>query len=78
MSVVALARLLSCCALVLSITTAIPALAEPRDAQAAPAGAGSLCIDDMDTEPDQDDLDAIPVNDTVDGGCLINLEPIST
>ena len=77
MSVEAFARILSCCALIGAGTLVmpLPAMADPP-ARAQPS-APSSCIDDMETEPDYDDLEALPVSDSVDGGCLISLEPIS-
>lgn len=30
-----------------------------------------LCTDGMETEPDDDDLDAIAVSSQVDGGCMV-------
>jgi hypothetical protein len=78
MSVEAFARILSCCALIGAgaVVLPLPAMAEPPPAQAQPS-APSACIDDMETEPDYDDQQAMPVSDTVDGGCLISPEPIS-
>lgn len=89
MSVEAFARILSCYVLI-----AVPAVAAPhaREPVAAvtpspvmtqpktdlPSSAPRSCIDQMETEPDYDDLEALPVADTVDGGCLTSPEPIST
>jgi hypothetical protein len=74
MSVAALARVFCCYALVLVATAPIPAMAEPQ--QASPGGS-SLCVDQMETDPDQD-WEVMPIADTVDGGCMASLEPIST
>ena len=77
MSVEAFARILSCCAIVIAATaTPLPAMAEGEDQ--AGAANPSLCIDEMATQPDYDDLEATPVSATVDGGCLLSLQPIST
>lgn len=55
--------------------TPSPVMAQPKsDAQPSMP---SVCIDQMTTEPDYDDLDPVPVSDTVDGGCLTSQEPIS-
>ena len=75
MSVEAFARILSCCALISAVAAPLPVMAEPM-IQAQPSSPLS-CVDQMETEPDTDDLDALPVSDTVDGGCLASLEPIS-
>jgi len=74
MSVEAFARILSCCALI-SVVTPLPVMAEPM-IQAQPSSP-LACVDQMETEPDYDDLEAMPVSDTVDGGCMASLEPIS-
>ena len=50
-------------------------MAEPM-IQAQPSSPLS-CIDQMETEPDYDDLEATAVADTIDGGCAASLEPIS-
>ena len=77
MSVEAFARILSCCALVIVGAAAPrPVLADTM-IQAQPSSP-LACVDDMETEPDYDDLEALPIADTVDGGCLTSLEPIST
>ena len=77
MSVEAFARILSCCALAVGVTlTPLPAMAQSEPLVGS--GDSSLCIDEMETEPDYGDLEAFPVADTVDGGCLTSLQPIST
>lgn len=77
MSVEAFARILSCCALAVAVTVMpMPALAASEPV--AGSGNPSLCIDEMEMEPDYGDLEAFPVADTVDGGCLTSLQPIST
>jgi hypothetical protein len=47
-------------------------------ADSAPAAAGdpSLCLDSMETVPDDDDLVPTPVS--VDGGCSVSTDTIST
>jgi hypothetical protein len=51
-------------------------------AQAAPliriADDASLCVDSMETEPFDDDQDAMPISATIDGGCAVPDYTIST
>jgi hypothetical protein len=51
-------------------------------AQAAPlirvADDASLCVDSMETEPFDDDQEAIPIAATLDGGCLLPDRTVST
>ena len=53
----------------------LPVMAEPM-IQAQPSSPSS-CVDQMETEPDTDDLEVLLVSDTVDGGCMTSQEPIS-
>jgi hypothetical protein len=38
----------------------------------------SLCVDSMETEPFDDDQEATPITATLDGGCLMSGQTIST
>jgi hypothetical protein len=39
---------------------------------------GSLCLDSMETEPFDDDQEATPIAATLDGGCVVSGQTIST
>lgn len=41
------------------------------------AGASSLCLDSMETVPDDDDLDPTPVAQVIDATCQAPSEPVS-
>jgi hypothetical protein len=38
----------------------------------------SLCLDSMETEPFDDDQEAMPISATIDGGCLVPDRTVST
>ena len=81
MSVVAFARILSCCALVISSSAfaqpagvATPAMTQPKVEQLPPSP--SLCIDQIEVEPGFDD-DPEFVVDRIDRGCTADTDPVS-
>ncbi len=68
-------RILGCgLLLAASAATAAP-LARP--AQAVRISDDLLCTDGMETLPGYDDSQAMPVDDTIDGGCLTAPQPIA-
>lgn len=60
----------------------IMAMPNRLPAQAAPliriADDAPLCVDSMETEPFDDDQEATPISATLDGGCLLPGQPVST
>ncbi len=50
--------------------------ADKKDSVPAATGDPSLCLDSMETVPDDDDLALMPVS--VDGGCSVSTDTIST
>ena len=58
-------------------------MASPNNlpARAAPliriADDASLCLDSMETAPFDDDQEATPIAETIDGGCLVPDRPVS-
>ncbi len=68
----------ACLLLAISTTAFTPAAGKAAPLQPVATSDEMLCTDQMETEPDYDDLDAMPVSDTLDGGCLMSPQPIST
>lgn len=55
---------------------ALPHMAYAADADVAPGAMPSFCLDQMQTQPVEDDL--VPMEISVDGGCMLPQTPIST
>ena len=58
------------------MAAAVTSNTDKADSARAAAGDPSLCLDSMETVPDDDDLVPTPVS--VDGGCSVSTDTIST
>ncbi|HEY0265428.1 MAG TPA: hypothetical protein VGC16_01670 [Rhizomicrobium sp.] len=72
----AFGKILACGILAVATTAFAPA---PKTLQAAPVAVAdnSLCIDSMETVPDSDDLQAMPIADKTNGACQLPSEPVA-
>ncbi len=66
-------RIAGCWMLAVTAAAAVPV---QGDESAPPEQGGLLCTDNMVTDPETSDLDAIPVSAQVDGGCMVPEGPI--